>query len=169
MQLYTCTGMEKNIIADTPDYPLLAKSLAALLEGERDFVANAANFSAFVFNGLPKLNWAGFYMLRGEELVLGPFQGKPACVRLKKPRGVCWASALKGETVVVDDVHCFDGHIACDSNSVSELVLPVKRNGEVVAVFDVDSPVSSRFGKEDRAGFEKLVSVFETSADLSRL
>ncbi len=161
--------MEKNAAFDVPDYPLLAKSLSALLEGENDFVANAANFSAFVFNGLPNLNWAGFYMVRGEELVLGPFQGKPACVRLKKPRGVCWAAVLKGETVVVDDVHCFEGHIACDPNSVSEIVVPVKRNGEVVAVFDVDSPLPGRFGREDRAGFEKLAAVFASSADLSRI
>ena len=145
----------------------LAVSAKALLCGERDFVANAANFSALVFNGLPGLNWVGFYLIKGEELLLGPFQGKPACVRLKKPRGVCWTAVQEAHTVTVTDVHAFAGHIACDAASVSEIVVPLLKNGTVIGVFDVDSPLAGRFDSPaDRAGFEAFVRIFEAATDL---
>jgi GAF domain-containing protein len=148
-------------------YKDLAAGAKALLSGERDPIANASNFSALVFNGISGLNWAGFYFIKGDELLLGPFQGKPACVRLKKPRGVCWAAVLEAKTVTVADVHAFAGHIACDAASVSEIVVPVVKNGGVIGVFDADSPLPSRFEDEtDKEGFENLVRIFENSTDL---
>ena len=141
-------------------YSELQQQLAALLDGERDFIANAANFSALLYQSLPTLNWAGFYIRRGEELVLGPFQGKPACVRIPLGKGVCGTAAELGETVVVENVHEFPGHIACDSASNAEAVVPVIVNGEVIGVFDVDSPVFNRFDSEDAAGLNALVGVF---------
>lgn len=119
--------------------------MSSLLEGESDVIANMANASALIFDVVPDINWAGFYFVKGDELVLGPFQGKPACVRLKNGKGVCWAAVVKGETVVVGDVHEFAGHIACDSASRSEIVVPMRKSGEVFAVLDVDSPTLNRF------------------------
>jgi len=141
-------------------YAKLAADLATLLGGERDFFANAANFSSFIFHALPDLNWAGFYVRRDEELVLGPFQGKPARVRIPVGKGVCGASAARRETIVVEDVREFPGHIACDGASRSEIVVPLLVDGDVVGVLDLDSPTPARFDHEDEAGIEKLVGVF---------
>ena len=141
-------------------YPLLVAQLQALLAGERDFIANAAQFSAFLFQELSDLNWAGFYLARGEELVLGPFQGKVACVRIPFGRGVCGAAAATGLTQRVDDVHAFTGHIACDSASNSELVVPLFKEGRLLGVLDLDSPLLARFSAADQAGVERLVDVF---------
>jgi GAF domain-containing protein len=141
-------------------YNELARQLSALIEGERDLIANSANMAALIFNGLPDLNWAGFYFRRQDELVLGPFQGKPACVRIPWGQGVCGTAAARRETLVVPDVHDFPGHIACDPNSRSELVVPLITAGEVLGVLDLDSPVRDRFEDDDRAGCERLVAVF---------
>lgn len=149
----------------TPDYDGLERQLASLFEGERDLIANASQFSAFIFQSLSALNWAGFYFAHGEELILGPFQGKVACVRIPFGRGVCGTTAQKQATVVVDDVHQFPGHIACDSASNSEIVLPVMVNGQLRAVFDIDSPETHRFSETDRIGLEKLVARFVASTD----
>src|SRR5712692_11642015 len=121
-------------------YDELAGQLAALIAGEPDLVANAANMAALVYHGLPELNWAGFYFARGGELVLGPFQGKPACVRIRWGEGVCGTAAARGEAIVVADVDAFPGHIACDAASRSELVVPLVADGRVVGVLDLDSP-----------------------------
>lgn len=149
----------------TPDYDQLARQLKMLLEGERDFVCNAAQFSAFVFQTLAELNWAGFYLARGEELLLGPFQGKVACVRIPFGRGVCGTAAQRRETVVVADVHEFPGHIACDGASNAEIVLPVIKNGRLLGVFDIDSPMHDRFNDADREGLEKLLACFVEATD----
>lgn len=146
-------------------YPLLVAQLQALLAGERDFIANAAQFSAFLFQELSDLNWAGFYLARGEELVLGPFQGKVACVRIPFGRGVCGAAAATGQTQRVDDVHAFAGHIACDSASNSELVVPLFKDGRLLGVLDLDSPSLARFSAADQAGIERLVEVFVELTD----
>ncbi len=140
-------------------YEDLAAQLAALLEGEDDPVANAANAAALIYHGLPDLNWAGFYYNRGGELVLGPFQGKPACVRIPWGKGVCGTAAARGAAVIVPDVHDFPGHIACDPASRSELVVPLVRDGEVLGVLDLDSPLPGRFDEADRAGVERLVAI----------
>ena len=146
-------------------YAELETSLRALLEGEHDLVANAANLAALLFWSLPQLNWAGFYLVepRRGDLLLGPFQGKPACVRIPIGRGVCGTAAARRETVVVPDVHAFPGHIACDSASNSEIVVPVVRDGELLGVLDLDSPVPSRFDDADARGLEALVRVFVES------
>ena len=146
-------------------YAGLATSLRALLEGEHDLVANAANMAALLYWSLPQLNWAGFYLVeraRG-DLLLGPFQGKPACVRIPIGRGVCGAAAARRETVVVPDVHAFPGHIACDSASNSEVVVPIVRGGELLGVLDLDSPVHARFDERDARGLEALVRIFVES------
>ena len=141
-------------------YRDLARQLDALLAGERDRIANAANTAALIYHGLPELNWAGFYFRRGDELVLGPFQGKPACVRIAIGTGVCGTAAARAQSVLVPDVHDFPGHIACDPDSRSELVVPLLEDGSLTGVFDLDSPRCARFDAEDRAGVEKLVAVF---------
>ena len=141
-------------------YRDLAKQLAALLAGETDPIANAANMAALIYHGLPDLNWAGLYFRRGQELVLGPFQGKPACVRIPLGRGVCGTAAARAATVLVPDVHDFPGHIACDPASRSELVVPLIETGEVSGVLDLDSPVVGRFEEIDQAGCERLVALF---------
>jgi L-methionine (R)-S-oxide reductase len=146
-------------------YPLLTAQLQALLAGERDFIANAAQFSAFLFQELAELNWAGFYLARGSELVLGPFQGKVACVRIPFGRGVCGAAAASRQTQRVEDVHAFAGHIACDSASNSELVVPLLKDGRLIGVLDLDSPLLARFSAADQAGIERLVEVFVQSTD----
>ena len=146
--------------ASKPDlYRDLAEQLAALLAGEADRIANAANMAALIYHGLPDLNWAGFYFRRGAELVLGPFQGKPACVRIAIGRGVCGIAAARAATVVVPDVHDFPGHIACDPFSRSELVVPLIEDGSVLGVLDLDSPLPARFDELDRDGCEQLVTV----------
>jgi GAF domain-containing protein len=146
-------------------YDELATSLRALLAGERDLVANAANMAALLFWSLHDLNWAGFYLVepgRG-DLLLGPFQGKPACVRIPIGRGVCGAAAERRATVVVPDVHAFPGHIACDSASNSEIVVPIIRGGTLLGVLDLDSPVHARFDDADARGLEALVRIFVDS------
>jgi GAF domain-containing protein len=131
-----------------------------LLHGERDFTANSANLAALLFNSLPDLNWAGFYWLKQGELVLGPFQGKPACVRIAMGRGVCGTAAERKASVVVEDVHAFPGHIACDAASRSEVVVPVVKEGRLLGVLDLDSPTPARFSEEDARGLERLVVAF---------
>jgi len=146
-------------------YPELLLQARALLEGERDPVANAANLASLLWHTLPELNWAGFYFMRRGELVLGPFQGKPACVRIAPGRGVCGTAAQQRETVVVRDVHAFPGHIACDSASNSEIVVPLLRGSEVAGVLDLDSPRVGRFGDADRAGLEPVAALWVAASD----
>ena len=142
-------------------YAELVEQARAMLAGEPSLVANAANFSALVFNSLSDLNWAGFYLYDGTELVVGPFQGKPACIRIALGRGVCGTAAQTRETQVIRDVHSFDGHIACDAASQSEIVVPlIKADGTLLGVWDVDSPSVARFDEEDRVGMEALCKVF---------
>lgn len=134
-------------------YPLLAAQAVALVEGEKDIIANMANLSALLWQALPDINWVGFYRRTGEELVLGPFQGKPACVRISWGKGVCGTAAATGEPQVVTDVHAFPGHIACDAASRSELVIPLRSpEGEITGVLDLDSPLPGRFTQEDLEG-----------------
>ncbi len=141
-------------------YRDLAAELAALLDGETDLIANAANMAALIYHGLPEINWAGFYFRRGGELVLGPFQGKPACLRIPVGQGVCGTAAARGTAVMVPDVHEFPGHIACDPDSRSELVVPLVEDGRVLGVLDLDSPVPARFDEADREGCARLVALF---------
>ena len=151
--------------AKRASYDLLVALVRAVLEGERDWLANLAQFAALVHQSVPDLNWAGFYRARGEELVVGPFQGKVACVRIPFARGVCGACARTREIQRVEDVHAFPGHIACDSASRSELVLPVLAGDRLVAVFDLDSPLPARFDPEDARGFAAAVSVLAAGTD----
>ena len=145
----------------------LAEQFAALVQGERDAVANAANLSALVFQLVPQLNWAGFYFLRSpDELVLGPFQGRVACVRIAVGRGVCGTAVAEARSQRVDDVHAFPGHIACDAASRSELVVPLIRDGRVLGVLDLDSPVPARFDADDQRGFETLARLYVEASDL---
>lgn len=147
-------------------YASLAQQLAALLQGEPDAIANAANMSALIYHLLPDLNWSGFYFMRGPELVLGPFQGKVACVRIAVGRGVCGTAVERRASVVVPDVDAFPGHIACDGASRSELVVPLIKNGQVFGVLDLDSPYPNRFDEEDREGCERLVQIYLDASDL---
>lgn len=140
-------------------YRQLCDAADALTSGEPDAVANMANSAALLWDFLPDLNWAGFYRLVDGELVLGPFVGRPACIRIPLGNGVCGVAAAKSETQLVEDVHAFPGHIACDGDTNSELVVPVVREGQVVAVIDLDSPKKARFDHEDRAGIEKLAAI----------
>jgi|SRR5690554_1087513 len=144
-------------------YAQLVAQARALLHGERDRVANAANLSALVYHALPDLNWAGFYFFDGAELVVGPFQGQPACVRIPLDRGVCGAAARSGQTQRIEDVEAFPGHIACDAASRSELVVPLFHGGALVGVFDLDSPVPGRFDVEDQRGLEEIAGVYVES------
>lgn len=144
-----------------PDfYHELAGQLEALLAGESDPIANAANTSALLFQTMPDLNWAGFYIMRSGELVLGPFQGKPACVRIPVGKGVCGAAVARGQSVLVADVHAFPGHIACDSASRSELVVPLVGRDGVIGVVDLDSPSPARFDADDQAGIERIAAIW---------
>ncbi len=148
----------------TPEefYAELFSAADALTSGEPDAVANMANLSALIWQLVPDLNWAGFYRLVEDELVLGPFCGKPACIRIPLGRGVCGTAATTGTTQLVPDVHAFPGHIACDAESRSELVVPIVRAGQVVAVLDLDSPLPARFNEQDQAGFESLARLAAT-------
>lgn len=141
-------------------YAELEKQLRALLAGEHDFIANAANTAALFYHTLPDVSWVGFYRLVGSELVLGPFQGKPACVRIPLGKGVCGVAAARRETVLVPDVHRFPGHIACDSASRSEIVVPLLKDGQLLGVLDLDSPTLNRFDATDQAGLENLARLF---------
>ena len=147
-------------------YADLVEQANALFEGEHDYVANAANLSALLFHNLPYLNWAGFYFLKDEGLVLGPFQGKPACVRIALGKGVCGTAARDKKSIVVPDVNAFPGHIACDSDSKSEIVVPLVRFGKVIGVLDIDSPNLARFDDDDRRGLEALADVFLNATDI---
>ena len=146
-------------------YTLLQAQLESLLADERDFIANAAQFSAFLFHQLDDLNWAGFYLNHNEELVLGPFQGQIACVRIPFGRGVCGAAAASRQTQRVEDVHAFAGHIACDSASNSELVVPLIKDGRLIGVLDLDSPSVGRFSEQDQQGIEALAAIFLRLSD----
>ena len=141
-------------------YQLLIRQILALFNGEPDFIANAANLSSLLFHSLSDVNWVGFYLIKGDELVLGPFQGRVACVRITIGKCVCGTAALSKKTIVVDNVHEFEGHIACDSASNSEIVVPLLKDGSVIGVLDIDSPVFNRFDQEDREGLERIVGVF---------
>ncbi len=154
----------QSLSGDKPQqYAQLAAQVRALLAGEPDRVANAANLSALVYHALPDLNWAGFYFFDGTELVVGPFQGLPACVRIPLDKGVCGAAASTRVTQRVADVHAFPGHIACDSASRSELVVPLTRGNDLVGVFDLDSPLPDRFDAEDQQGLETIAAIFMES------
>ena len=147
-------------------YDDLLSDLQGLFDGERDPIANAANAAATIWQHLPDINWAGFYFLKRGELVLGPFQGKPACVRIAIGAGVCGTAAARRQTVVVRDVHEFPGHIACDSASNSEIVVPLIRNHRVVGVLDIDSPSIGRFADADRVGCEAIAALYLRSLDV---
>ena len=149
---------EKYTVADGKD---LLSALDALTAGVPHVTANLANAAALLYRSLPEVNWAGFYLLEGETLVLGPFQGKPACIEIPLGRGVCGTAAASGKTVVVPDVHAFPGHIACDEDSRSEIVVPLLKNGTVAGVLDIDSPVCGRFSEKDRATLEAFARLLE--------
>lgn len=156
------------------DYASLADELKGLLAGEHDLIANAANTAALLFDALPQINWAGFYFLRSAgpqssgELVVGPFQGKPACVRIPLGKGVCGTAAATRKTVVVRDVHEFPGHIACDAASQSEIVVPLIKGQSLLGVLDIDSPALARFDDADQRGIERLAAVFVESSETTQ-
>jgi GAF domain-containing protein len=156
-------------VAKSRTFAELQQQLAGLLESERDGVANCANTAALLYHALPDLNWAGFYFLRGAELVLGPFQGKVACVRISLGSGVCGSAAQRRETLIVPDVHAFPGHIACDAASRSEIVVPLIRSGDVLGVLDLDSPRPARFDREDADGLEALTTLLVAGSEFGRL
>jgi L-methionine (R)-S-oxide reductase len=160
------TGQRYDFRDQAGDYARLAEELGGLLSGESDFVANAANTAALIFDALPDLNWAGFYFLKGGELVVGPFQGKPACVRIAMGKGVCGTAAVQRKTLIVPDVNAFPGHIACDAASQSEIVVPLVARNELLGVLDVDSPRLARFGAGDARGLERLAALFLASIRL---
>ena len=142
-------------------YEMLAKQLDALLAGETDTIANLSNASALLNTFLTDINWVGFYLMKDGELVLGPFQGLPACVRIPVGRGVCGTAVSKNETMLIADVHEFPGHIACDAASNSEIVIPLRKNDEVIGVLDIDSPIKSRFSEVDQTGLELFVNILQ--------
>ena len=151
---------------DKPElYHLVVEAATSLLASEQDAIANAANLAALVYHALPDLNWLGFYFVKDGELVVGPFQGKPACVRIALGKGVCGTAALSRETVVVPDVNEFPGHIACDAASRSEIVAPLVNGSRLIGVLDADSPVVGRFDAVDREGFERLARLYVGSCD----
>lgn len=143
------------------DYKTLNSQLKSLTDGVDNRVTNLANAAALLYNSLPDINWAGFYLLESGALVLGPFQGKPACVKIPLGRGVCGTAAKENKTLCVADVHKFEGHIACDSASNSEIVIPLNSGGKLIGVLDIDSPVFSRFTEEDKNGLEEFVKTLE--------
>ena len=145
------------------DYKILNEQLKQLINGVDHLIANLANASALLYHTLNNVNWAGFYLVEGESLVLGPFQGNVACVKIPRGRGVCGSALAQNRTLVVDNVHHFVGHIACDSASLSEIVVPIRNNGKVVGVLDIDSPLEKRFSEQDRLGLEEFVRILETS------
>jgi len=146
-------------------YTELTGQLKALTEGEHHPMPNLANTAALLWDALDEINWAGFYLMIDGELVLGPFHGKPACIRIAVGNGVCGTAVLKKETQLVEDVHLFPGHIACDSASNSEIVVPIRYNGEIIGVLDIDSPIKARFDLEDQKGLEEFVNVLESTCD----
>lgn len=144
-------------------YGLLLKQAQALLEGENDWVANLSNIAALLSTALPQINWVGFYRMKGGELLLGPFQGKPACVHISVGKGVCGTAVQRNATQVIPDVRCFPGHIACDCDSVSELVVPLRARGRIVGVLDIDSPRAERFGDADARAMEAIADLVSRS------
>ncbi len=144
-------------------YDQIVQEAAALIQGETDLIANLANVSSLLYHSLPDVNWAGFYLLKGDVLVVGPFQGRPACVRIAIGKGVCGTAAAKRQTIVVPNVHEFAGHIACDSASNSEIVVPIVKAGSLIGVLDIDSPKRERFDDEDRRGLERVVQALVAS------
>ena len=149
-------------------YSLLDSQLAALTEGETDLIANLANMSALLFQALKEINWAGFYLMKDGMLVLGPFQGNPACIRIPVGRGVCGTAAQTLQTQLVPDVHLFPGHIACDAQSQSEIVIPMLKDGVLLGVLDIDSPVKNRFDSDDQKGLEKVCQMLVQGCDWPR-
>ena len=143
------------------DYKLLNEQLKYMIDGVPYFIANLANASALIYDTMSDLNWAGFYLMEDGKLVLGPFQGKPACIEIEVGKGVCGTSVAKRQTILVKNVHEFEGHIACDSASNSEIVVPIFKDGEVIGVLDIDSPKLSRFDEKDKAGLEEFVKILE--------
>lgn len=164
-----------HVVKSTPGLPRAAAygeligQLTGLFAGERSGMANAANMAAVLYQALPDLNWAGFYFLQGGELVLGPFQGKVACVRIAMGRGVCGTAAVRRETIIVPDVEQFPGHIACDAASHSEIVVPLVQMGRLLGVLDLDSPLLARFDKDDASGLNAAVALLLEHSDMSRL
>lgn len=158
-------GCRKETMSTTQTelYQQLQQQAAALLHNETDMVANMANLSALLFHSLPQLNWAGFYLMRSGELVLGPFQGQVACVRIPVGKGVCGTAVSTGCTQRIGDVHAFPGHIACDAVSESEIVIPIRKGSDIVAVLDIDSPILNRFDACDQEQLEQLVCLFENT------
>ncbi|OZF52209.1 diguanylate cyclase [Rhodococcus sp. 14-2470-1b] len=154
---FTATALEGT---KSEQYAQLTQQARALVDGESNRIANAANISALVFNSIPDVNWVGFYLFDGTELVVGPFQGLPACVRIALGKGVCGTAASSRETQRVEDVHAFPGHIACDGATRSELVVPLYDGDTLVGVFDLDSPLLARFDADDQAGLEQIAAVF---------
>ena len=150
-----------------PDYDLLVQQVKALGEEENYWLPVLANTSALLMNALPDLNWAGFYLMNRDSLVLGPFQGNPACIRIPLCAGVCGAAALQDKVQRVDDVHRFPGHIACDSASNAEIVIPIHKNGKLVGVLDIDSPLKNRFSEVDEIGLKRIVTVLEEIAEFT--
>lgn len=163
----TPDGNQPVTTTKTELYRRLVGQLRGLLLGQRDLVANAANTAALIYHTLPELSWAGFYLLKGDQLLLGPFQGKPACTRIAVGKGVCGKAAEKLRTIVVENVHDFPGHIACDAASNSEMVVPVvSQEGRLIGLLDLDSPLLARFDAEDQIGLEGLVEVFVAATDV---
>ncbi len=152
-----------------PDYQLMAKQIEAVAEIDRDFVPVLSNASAILNEGLDRINWVGFYLMDKGNLLVGPFQGKAACVKIEIGRGVCGSAVQQGAVLRVEDVHAFPGHIACDSASRSEIVLPIRSGGKIVGVLDIDSPEKGRFSESDEQGLKIVVESLEKAADFSRL
>lgn len=151
----------------TKQYATINAQVQALIADESDMIANMANIAAVLFNSLEQVNWAGFYLYKEEQLVLGPFQGQPACIRIPMGKGVCGTAASTQETVVVKDVHAFSGHIACDAASNSEIVVPILINNKLIGVLDIDSPITERFDHDDKTGLENLVNIFRKTIILA--
>ena len=147
----------------------LAQSLRNLLGEERDPIANMANMASLLYFSLPSINWSGFYIYDGQELVLGPFHGKPACVRIQLGKGVCGTSAFKRETLMIENVHEFPGHIACDADSKSEIVIPLIKDDIIIGVLDIDSPIYARFDEDDKHGLQQLIEILQFATDFTLL
>ena len=162
----TASQTSTELPAKSELYANLAAQLRSLLAGEADFIANAANLSSLLYHTLPDVNWAGFYLSKGDELVLGPFQGKPACVRIQIGKGVCGTAAEQRQTILVDNVNDFPGHIACDSASNSEIVVPLVKHERLLGVLDLDSPSFGRFDEEDARGLNELAEILIDSISL---
>lgn len=158
-------NLQNNDLPKSLRYKELATTLSALLDIEREFLPNMSNMASFLYFSLNDINWCGFYLVKNGDLLLGPFQGKPACVRIEIGKGVCGTSAQKRESVIVEDVNNFPGHIACDVDSRSEIVIPLLKDGKLLGVLDIDSPTLARFDQEDKMGMEKLVSILLEHSD----